>query len=60
LPPGLRDRVSGLSTSQLIALRFASDEELPDLTKRVLDGELRSRGDIKRAIRSWRADDLRA
>jgi hypothetical protein len=60
LPPSLRDRVAGLSTSQLIALRFASDEELPDLTKRILDGELHSRGDIKRAIRSWRPDDLRA
>jgi hypothetical protein len=59
LPPSLRERAAVLSTSQLIALRFASDDELPDLTKRVIDGELHSRADIKRAIGSWRPDDLR-
>jgi hypothetical protein len=59
LPPSLRERAAGLTTSQLIALRFAPDEEVPDLAKRVIDGELHSRADIKRAIRSWRADDLR-
>jgi hypothetical protein len=59
LPPNLRERAAGLSTSQLIALRFASDDELPDLTKRVIDGELHARPDIKRAIRNWRPDDLR-
>lgn len=59
LPPSLSDRVTGLSTTQLIALRFAPDEEVPDLTKRVIDGELKTRADIKRAIRGWRADDLR-
>jgi hypothetical protein len=48
-----------LTTSQLIALRFASDDEIPDLARRVLDGELHSRADIKRAIRAWRPDDLR-
>lgn len=59
LPPSMREQASSLSTSQLIALRFASDDEVPDLTRRVIDGELRTRADIKRAIRSWRPDDLR-
>ena len=59
LAPSMRERASGLSTSQLIALRFASDDEVPDLTRRVIDGELHTRADIKRAIRSWRPDDLR-
>ncbi|MFL5477706.1 MAG: DUF6526 family protein [Gemmatimonadaceae bacterium] len=59
LPPSLRERAASLSTSQLIALRFAPDNELPDLAKRVIDGELHSRADIKRAIRGWRPDDLR-
>jgi hypothetical protein len=59
LPPSMRERAAGLSTSQLIALRFAPDDEVPDLARRVIDGELHTRADIKRAIRSWRPDDLR-
>jgi hypothetical protein len=59
LPPTMKERAAGLTTSQLIALRFASDDEVPDLARRVMDGELHSRADIKRAIRAWRTDDLR-
>lgn len=59
LPADLRARVIELTPTQLIALRFAADDEVPDLTRRVLDGELKDRGDIKNAIRSWRADHLR-
>jgi len=59
LPPDLRSRVGELQPSQLIAIRFAPDEEVPDLVRRTLDGELKTRGDIKRAIQNWRADHLR-
>jgi hypothetical protein len=59
LPADLRSRVAELTTRQLVALRFASDEEVPDLVRRVLGGELAGRNDIKRAVRSWRADDQR-
>ena len=59
LPPDLRSRVGELHASQLIAIRFASDEEVPDLVRRTLDGELKTRADIKRAIQNWRADHLR-
>jgi hypothetical protein len=59
LPGDLRGRVAELSASQLIAIRFASDDEAPDLTRRTLSGELKTQGDIKRAIRNWRADHLR-
>jgi Family of unknown function (DUF6526) len=59
LPGDLRGRVSDLTTAQLIAIRFAPDEELPDLVRRTLSGELSTQGDIKRAIRTWRADHLR-
>ena len=51
----LRSRINELSGSQLIALRFASDAELPALVQRVLDEKL-SRADIKRAVTSWRPD----
>ena len=59
LPPDLRSRVGELQPSQLVAIRFAPDEEVPDLVRRTLAGELKTRGDIKRAIQNWRADHLR-
>ncbi len=59
LPGDLRPRVGELTTAQIIALRFAPDEEVPDLTRRALDGELKTQADIKRAIKNWRADTLR-
>jgi hypothetical protein len=59
LPPDLRPRIGELSVAQLIALRFAGDAELPDLTRKVLDEKIASREAIKRQIRQWKADDLR-
>ncbi|MFL5594543.1 MAG: DUF6526 family protein [Gemmatimonadaceae bacterium] len=59
LPSDLRGRIDELSAGQLIALRFAPDVEVTDLTRRALAGELKRQGDIKRAIRNWRADHLR-
>jgi hypothetical protein len=59
LPSDLRGRVGELTASQLIAIRFAADDEVPELTRRTLGGELKSQGDIKRAIRNWRSDHLR-
>lgn len=59
LPPHLRERLGDLTTSQFIAIRFAPDEEVADLVARALTGELRTQGEIKRAIRNWRADHLR-
>jgi len=51
----LRSRVAELTGSQLIALRFASDSELPALVQRALDEKL-TRSDIKKAITDWRPD----
>ena len=59
LPPDMRARLDELGTGQLIALRFAPDDEVPDLVQRALSGELQRQGDIKRAIRNWRPDYLR-
>lgn len=59
LPPALRESAGKLTTSQLIALRFASDDEVEDLAQKIIAGELHTRADIKRAIRKWRPDDLR-
>jgi hypothetical protein len=59
LPAELRGQIDSFSTRQLIALRFASDAELPDLARRVLDRELADQKAIKRAISDWRADHRR-
>ena len=47
-----------LSEDQLIALRFASDDEVIALAKQALEQNL-NRKQIKERIRSWRADDWR-
>jgi hypothetical protein len=59
VPNDLRGRVGELTPSQLIAIRFAPDDEVPELTRRALNGELKTQSDIKRAIKNWRADHLR-
>jgi hypothetical protein len=59
LPADLRGRIGELTPSQLIALRFAPDDEVADLVRRSLSGELKGSGEIKRAIRNWRGDYLR-
>jgi hypothetical protein len=59
LPTDLRGRIEDLTAEQMIGLRFASDDEVPELTRRALDGELKTRSDIKSAIRNWRPDHLR-
>jgi uncharacterized protein DUF6526 len=41
-------------------LRFASDEELPKLMQKVLDDKMMERKAIKRLIKNWRPDYLRA
>lgn len=41
--------------SQVIALRFAPDEELEDLVKRAINENL-SQTDIKKAIKNWKGD----
>lgn len=50
---------SRLTMSQIIALRFASDDELEQLADRAVNENLSS-ADIKKAIQNWRADNHRA
>lgn len=60
LAPELRNRIDDFTPGQLIALRFASDAELPALARKVLDEHIRDQDVIKKQIQSWRADHLRA
>lgn len=56
LPQDLQSRSRELAPEQLIALRFASDAELPALVLQVLTEDLRDRDAIKKRITNWRAD----
>lgn len=60
LLPGRYTEFERLSRDQLIGIRFASDAEVPHLVERILEGELVSRDDVKRAVQHWRPDHLRA
>jgi hypothetical protein len=59
LSPELAQKASDLRVGQIIALRFASDDELANLAQQVIDGKLTSQKEIKMAIKNWRADYLR-
>jgi len=56
MPDELKPRIDEFTTDQLVALRFASDEELPGLGRKVLDDGIGDRKTIKGMIVSWRAD----
>ena len=60
LPAELRARIPEIRMRQLIGLRFAGDDELTGLVERCLHGELETADAVKRAIREWRPDFIRA
>jgi Family of unknown function (DUF6526) len=60
LPPDLCSRIPEFTVGQLVSLRFACDAELPELARKVLDEKLDDRKAIKKLIRNWQADYLRA
>jgi len=60
LGAGARERIARLTVGQLVGLRFASDAELPALVERALAGELPGRKAVKREVRDWQADTMRA
>jgi hypothetical protein len=60
LPAELLARFDQLTPQQLVALRFASDAELAELVRDVLDGKLQTPKAIKQRVRNWVPDYLRA
>jgi uncharacterized protein DUF6526 len=55
LPDSMRPQIARLTEGELIALRFASDVEIPALVERTLSANLKP-ADIKKAIQNWRPD----
>ena len=60
LPADLQAQISRLEVKQLVALRFASDAELPALVRDVLAGKLGTQKEIKMQVKDWQADYQRA
>lgn len=60
LPADLQARIDDFTVKQLVALRFASDAELPALARKVLDDGITDQKAIKKLVTSWRPDHLRA
>jgi uncharacterized protein DUF6526 len=60
LPAELQSRIGELTPGQMVALRFASDRELADLMRDVLAGKLKGQNAIKKEIKDWQGDFLRA
>lgn len=58
-PADLRSRIPEFTRDQFVALRFASDGELPTLARAVLDQRIHDRNAIKQMVAEWRADHLR-
>jgi Family of unknown function (DUF6526) len=60
LPSELQGRILEFTPAQLVALRFASDGELPGLAQKVLADKITNQKAIKQMVKNWRADYLRA
>jgi uncharacterized protein DUF6526 len=60
LPANMHARIGEFTMDQLVALRFASNAELPELARRVLEEKVNDRKAIKQMIKTWRPDFARA
>ena len=60
LPSEMHHKISLLTAKQLVGLRFASDPELPSLVTQILKDNIASGDSIKKMVKDWVEDDLRA
>ncbi|HEV2290488.1 MAG TPA: DUF6526 family protein [Gemmatimonadales bacterium] len=59
LPADLKARIPEFTRAQLISLRFAPDQELPELARKVLAESIDDQAQIKAMVKAWRADEWR-
>ena len=60
LPVDLHHHIGALTPSQLVALRFASDEEAPLLVREITANPSIRAKEIKQRVKNWQADWFRA
>lgn len=60
LPAPIMARFGELSRRQIVGLRFAGNDELAGLVERCLSGELKNDEDVKKQIKNWQPDWIRA
>lgn len=60
LPMSQHGDIARLTRKQMVGLRFASDAELPALVTQVLKDDIQNADAIKKMVKTWVADDLRA
>jgi hypothetical protein len=60
LPADMQGKIALLSAKQMVGLRYASDAELPSLVSQVLKDNITNADAIKKMVKNWQADDLRA
>lgn len=59
LPADMQPCIRDFTPGQLVAMRFASDAELPELARQVLSGNVQDKKIIKGMIKDWQGDHLR-
>jgi hypothetical protein len=59
LPADMQPCIRDFTPGQLVAMRFASDAELPALARQVLDANVQDKKTIKAMIKDWQGDFLR-
>ena len=60
LPVELHPHIGSFTPSQLVALRFASDQETPGLVREIIANPSLKSKDIKQRVANWQADWFRA
>ena len=59
LPEDRQGRINDFTPTQMVGLRFASDTELPELARKVLDEDITKMTPIKKMITDWQGDYFR-
>jgi hypothetical protein len=59
LPAALHSRIAEFTAGQMVAMRFASDAELPELAQAVLRDRITDKKAIKLMIKDWTPDHHR-
>jgi hypothetical protein len=56
LPPDMHAGINSLKTGQVVALRFAADDEMTEIVRDILAGKITTQKEIKMRVKNWQAD----